>query len=76
MGIAGRGVLTAENEDSIEDTPNFAKIQVLIIVHNFAKYSSFPTLFSAACAQKHDASFKVLLHVTRASEYVISQHCE
>ena len=75
VGIAGRGVLTAENEDSIEDTLNFAKIQVLLIVHNFAKYSSFPIPFSSACAQEHGALFK-LLHVPRASEYVILQHCE
>ena len=75
VGIAARVVLTVENEDSVEETLNFAKIQVLLIVHNFAKYSSFPILFSAACAQEHGTSFK-LLHVPRASKYVISQHCE
>ena len=36
VGVAGRGVFMAENEDSIEDTLNFAKIQVFLIVHNFA----------------------------------------
>ena len=75
VGIAARVVLTVENEDSVEDTLNFAKIQVLLIVHNFAKYSSFLILFSAACAQEHDASFQ-LLRVPRASECIISHHCE
>ena len=75
VGIAPRVVLTVENENSVEDTLNFAKIQVLLIVHNFVKCSSFPILFSAACAQEHGVSFK-LLHVPRASKYVISQHCE
>ena len=75
VGIAARVVLTVENEDSVEDTFKFAKIQVLLIVHNFTKYSSFPIPFSAACAQEHGALFK-LLHVPRTSKYVISQHCE
>ena len=75
VGIADRGVLTAENEDSIEDILNFVEIQLFLIVHNNAKYLSFPILFSAAYAKEHGALFK-LLHVPRASEYVISQHCE
>ena len=75
LGIAGSGVLTAENEDSIENTLNFPKIQVFLTAHNFAKYESLSMLFYAACANEHGASFK-LLHVPRASEYVISQHCE
>ena len=75
VGIAPRVVLTVENEDSVEDTLNFAKIQVFLIIHNLAKNSSFPILFSAACAQEHGALFE-LLHVPRASRYVISQHCE
>ena len=75
VGIAASVVLTVENEDSVEDTFNFAKIQVVLIVHNFAKYSSFPIPFSAGCAQEHGALFK-LLHVPRASKYVISQLCE
>ena len=66
VGIAPKVVLMVENEDSVEDTLTFAKIQVLVIIHNFAKDSSFPILFSAACAQEHGASFK-LLHVLRAS---------